>query len=242
MQKNLHFATCKLTKAAKACLSPGMKDYEALLWLLGYIRNQPAYGVKFYANANESPVHAICQRHNVPESDVTIFSDASWQDCPDTGRSTIGYLIFSQGGLIEANSSVPVPVAMSSAESEYMGACTAAMAGAHVRMLVYDYMYLGTPSYSIANQRLATPPTILMVDNQAAVKMSANDQLTRKSRHIERRFHYVREGQSTKMHSLHWCPGEDQLADIMTKTQSADKIDPHLERTLFALPAFLQEK
>jgi hypothetical protein len=81
-----------------------------------------------------------------------------------------------------------------------------------------------------------------MVDNQAAVKMSVNDQLTRKSRHIERRYHYVKEGTATGMHALRWIPGDDQLADITTKTQPAEKIDPHLERALFALPAFLLEK
>ena len=51
-----------------------------------------------------------------------VFSDSSWQDCPDTGRSTGAYIIFYQGGPIDHGTHVPVPVAQSSAESEYNAA------------------------------------------------------------------------------------------------------------------------
>ena len=36
----------------------------------------------------------------------------SWQDCPDTGRSTEAYIIFYQGGTINHGTHVPVPVAL----------------------------------------------------------------------------------------------------------------------------------
>ena len=48
-----------------------------------------------------------------------VFSDSSWQDCPDTGRSTGAYIIFYQGGLIEHGTHVPGPVAQSNVENEY---------------------------------------------------------------------------------------------------------------------------
>ena len=38
------------------------------------------------------------------------FSDSSWQDCPDTGRSTGAYIILYQGGLIDHGTHVPGPV------------------------------------------------------------------------------------------------------------------------------------
>ena len=61
------------------------------------------------------------------------FSDSSWQDCPDTGRSTGAYIIFYQGGPIDRGTHVLVPVAQSSAEGEYNAACTEVMALAHFR-------------------------------------------------------------------------------------------------------------
>ena len=47
------------------------------------------------------------------------FSDYSWQDFPDTGRSAGAYIIFYLGGPIDHGKHVPGPVAQSSAESEY---------------------------------------------------------------------------------------------------------------------------
>ena len=52
------------------------------------------------------------------------ISDSSWQDCPDTGRSTGEYIIFYQGGTIDHGTHGPGPVAQSSAKSEYNAACT----------------------------------------------------------------------------------------------------------------------
>ena len=71
------------------------------------------------------------------ENHFMDFSHSSWQDCPDTGRSTGSYIIFYQGGPIDHGTHVPVPVSQSSAESEYNAACTAGMALAHFRMLIH---------------------------------------------------------------------------------------------------------
>jgi hypothetical protein len=124
------FAVCKL---AKACICPGELDFCALIWL---------FALKFYPDGTSNPIYSICAQHSIPYSDLTVFSDASRQDCPDTGRSTVGYMIFHNGALIEANSTMPTPIAMSTSEAEYMAACSATMATAHIRMLLYDMTYL----------------------------------------------------------------------------------------------------
>jgi hypothetical protein len=65
-----------------------------------------------------------------------VFTDASWQDCPDTGRSTTGFLMCCCGGVIEANSvlQMPVHVAMSSCEAEVVACCSGCMAAAHMHI------------------------------------------------------------------------------------------------------------
>ena len=68
------------------------------------------------------------------------FSDSKCQDCPDTGRSTVAYIIFYPGGPIDHGTHVPGPVAQSSTESEYNAACTALMALANFRMLVHELL------------------------------------------------------------------------------------------------------
>ena len=149
---------------------------------------------------------------------LTGFSDSSWKDCPDTGRSTVGYKLFINGGLVEWSSSVPIPVAMSSAEAEYMAACSACMAMTHLRMLIYDLESLGTDTYILNGTNLSVP-NLLLIDNEATVAMSKNYKPTKKNRHIAQRFHYVREGQCGEQHHLVWIPAEDQIEDDMTKTE-----------------------
>ena len=120
--------------------------------------------------------------------------DTSWQDCPDTGRSTTGYLIFYRGGVIEANSGLQIPVAMSSCEAKVMACCSGCMAAAHIHMLLYDMKYLGTKKYENTQLALPNPPTVICVDNKAACKMTLNDKLTKHTRHVSQRFHFIREG------------------------------------------------
>lgn len=228
-----------VNKLAKACVAPGKEDFKALLWLFGYLRAEPAWGSKFYSDMKESPVNNLVKKHILKTSDIIVFTDGAWQDCPDTGRSTTGFLIYYQGGVIEANSSLQVPVAMSSCEAEVMASCSGCMAAAHIHMLLYDMKYLGTKDYNCTKPALPDPPTIIMVDNQAAVQMSLNDKLTKHTRHISRRFHYVTQGAKKNLHKLEWCPGEDMLADIMTKSTDPSKTSPHRDRAYYSLPKFL---
>ena len=39
----------------------------------------------------ESPVYKICKEHKIEMGELVGFSDSSWQDCPDTGKSTCCY-------------------------------------------------------------------------------------------------------------------------------------------------------
>jgi hypothetical protein len=234
------FIVCKL---AKACTNPGIKDFDALFWLLGYLRKRPHYAIKFYVNAADSPVNTLLHTNDIRgHREIIAFSDASWQDCPDTGRSTVGHLIFYQGGIIAANSHVPKPTAMPTAEAEYMGAAAAGMTAAAIRMLLYDMRYLGTKDYAYVEQVLQFSPTILCVDNSAAVAMAKSVKITKKSRHIARHFHYVREGEANGLHKVLWVSKNIQLADIMTKSQESRKIDPLFAVTVFELPKHLIEE
>ena len=71
-----------------------------------------------------------------PNKDTIItFSDSYWNDCVDTGRSTGGNISIMQGGPVDHSSHLPVLVAMSSGEAEYISAAAAAcMRASHLRM------------------------------------------------------------------------------------------------------------
>ena len=83
-------------------------------------------GLKYYADLNDAPVTDLLRKANIKtKNHLMDFSDSSWQDCPETGRSTGAYIIFYQVRPIDHGKNVTGPVAQSSAESEYNAACTA---------------------------------------------------------------------------------------------------------------------
>ena len=120
------------------------------------------------------------------------FSDSSWQDCLDTGRSTGAYIIFYLGGPIEHGTHVPVPVDKSSAESEYNAAFTAGMGLAHFRMLIRELLNKGPDI-------VTKEASFIFLDSKSAMFMAKNGNYTKHTRHIERRMHFVRNGEKFKM-------------------------------------------
>ena len=73
-----------------------------------YIRDNTTLGLKYYDNMNDSPVYDLSIQASIKtENHLMDFSDYSWQDCPDTGRSTVEYIIFYQCFLIDHGTHVP---------------------------------------------------------------------------------------------------------------------------------------
>ena len=107
----LSFAVQKLAKFSE---NPGKLRFEGLIHLLRYIRDKKTLGLNYYADLNDAPVTDLLRQAIIKTKNHLIaFSDSSWQDCPDTGRSTGAYNIFYQGGPIVHGTHVPGPVAQS---------------------------------------------------------------------------------------------------------------------------------
>ena len=112
-----------------------------MIHIFRYIRDNKTLGLKYYANITDVSVSDLLIQASIKtENHLMGFSYYSWQDCPDTGRSTGSYSIFYQGGPFDHVTHVPVSVAQSSTESEYNAACTAGMALAHFRMLIHELL------------------------------------------------------------------------------------------------------
>ena len=103
-------------KLAKFSANPGKVNFEGLVHILRYIRDNNTLGLKYYADMNDAPVtDLLIQAVIKTENNLMGFSDSSCQYCPDTGRSTGSYIIFYQCGPIDYGTHVPGSVAQSSA-------------------------------------------------------------------------------------------------------------------------------
>ena len=116
-----------------------------------YIYKYPNKAIQYYSILNTSPLHNTLQEAKIGLNDklTVTFTDASWQDCVGTGKSTGGYVTFKSGGSIDHMSHLPIPVALSSEEAEYLAASVACTAAQHIRMLNYDLYHLMEEDYEL---------------------------------------------------------------------------------------------
>ena len=64
----------------------------------------------------------------------------------------------------------------------------------------------------------------LWTDNEGASTLSYNPDYHRKTKHIQRRHHFVRECVEANELTVHWVPGEDNPADMLTKPVETSRL------------------
>ena len=60
-------------------------------------------------------------------------------------------------------------------------------------------------------------PTLIYCDNSSAIKLSKNPVLHGRSKHIDVKYHFLRDLTNDGVINLVYCRSEDQVADIQTK-------------------------
>ena len=80
-----------------------------------YIWDNNTLRLNYYVDMNDALVSDLLRQASIKtENHLMAFYNSSWQDCPDTGRSTVAYIIFYQGGPFDHVTHVPEPVPQSS--------------------------------------------------------------------------------------------------------------------------------
>ena len=72
-------------------------------------------------------------------------------------------------------------------------------------------------------------PTPVYCDNNLANALSKNHVFHQKSKHIDTRYHFIRELVNNGEIYLKFCKSKDQLADIFTKPLAKDVFEYHRE-------------
>ncbi|KAG7340238.1 reverse transcriptase RNA-dependent DNA polymerase [Nitzschia inconspicua] len=218
--------TFTIRKLAKFMQKPGRRHFEVLKHLLNHIQcHRCSAGIKFYSDIKLSPLYQMMiETGNAEhaEAPLILFTDSSFQDCPDTSKSTGGYLLFMKGGVVDNSSHLAGVVCHSSCEAEYCHATSGLMGASFVRK-VYNEL-LGYNS-----DRPLTIP--LGIDSQSAMDTANSHKETSRTRHIARRYHYVRFAQMNSETTLFKVDGTRNPADSMTKALTAEQLDD--EATLF---------
>ena len=169
--------------------SPRASHLQAVKRILRYIKSTTEFGI-WYSRSSALSIRA--------------FSDADFAGCKIDRKSTSGTCHFLGTSLVSWSSRKQSSVAQSTAEAEYVAAASAC---SQVLWMVSTLRDFGLSFSSVP----------LLCDNTSAINIAKNPVQHSRTKHIEIRYHFLRDNVEKGNISLEFVESESQLADIFTK-------------------------
>jgi transposase InsO family protein len=187
-----------VSKLARVMSKPEEEHWVMAKRVLRYLKGKPDVGLTYTAGTT------VTNQMEHATNALIGYSDADWAGDLATRRSTTGYVFMLNGAAISWNSKLQPTVALSTAEAEYMAMCAAIQEGVFLRKLLHE---VGFPQSS----------TPMLEDNQGCIALGNNPITSSRSKHIDIKYHFVREMVNLKEFVLKYCPTDKMLADPLTK-------------------------
>ena len=161
--------------------------------IMRYLKGTLGYGILFpHHTKGDDSLHLVA------------YSDSDW--CGDLvdRRSTMGQVFLLSGSPISWSSKKQTVVALSTCEAKYIAACVAACQALWLSSLLEELKVFTGEAVD------------LLVDNKSAIDLAKNPVSHGRSKHIDTKFHFLRDQVSKGKIKLQHCKTEKQLAHIMT--------------------------
>ncbi len=141
------------------------------------------------------------------------YVDANWGENPIDRKSITGYVFIFCGAAISWKSKRQDTVAKSTMESEYMALSDCASEARFLRQLLGEL-------------KLKQPlPTVLNEDNDATKGLAEDRKTTQRSKHIDIKYHYVRELVEKQQVKILRVDSSENCADILTKGVARERFE-----------------
>uniref|UniRef100_A0AAV1VC82 Polyprotein n=1 Tax=Peronospora matthiolae TaxID=2874970 RepID=A0AAV1VC82_9STRA len=205
---------------------PFREAVGALMHLTTATRPDIAYAVSFVSRFMEKPqeehwvavkrifrylqgtkMHGICYKPSA-KIDFRGYSDADWAGDLADRKSTSGYVFMLLGAPVSWGSKKQPSVSLSTSEAEYIALSLAIQEGKWINRLLCEIM-------AAANEE--GPELVIREDNQSCIKMTKNPVNHGRAKHIDIKYHHIRDEVKRGEVKLEYCETTLMLADIMTK-------------------------
>jgi hypothetical protein len=169
---------------------PAELHLQAVKRVLRYIKGTLSYGI-FYKQSGDV--------------ELLAYTDNDYAGDLEDRKSTLGLLFMLSSRAVSWSSKKQPVVTLSTTEAEFIAAAFCACQAVWLRRMLekLDHASAGT--------------TIIYCDNNSTIKLSKNPVMHGRSKHIDVRFHFLRELTQDEVVTLLHCRSQEQLADIMTK-------------------------
>ncbi|GJT45490.1 hypothetical protein Tco_0954205 [Tanacetum coccineum] len=171
-----------------------LKDCPSSDWDLERMSKVP------YANV----IGLVYGRDQGKHVDVDGFVDADYAKDPDKGRSITEYVFMVHGCVVSWKATLQYVVALSTTEAWYMALTKAVKESIWLKGLLIE---LGV------NLRLV----VVNCDNQSAINLSRNAMFHERTKHINVRYHFIREIVKSKEIEVAKIGTKDNAVDAFTK-------------------------
>ena len=208
-------------KVSKYCANPGAEHFLALRHMLKFLRGTTDYGIEFKWSASDPPP---------VDGPLTIeaWSDSSFADDVDTGRTTLGFIVKMNGATVSSYSKLSKRVDSCVNHSELRAFADAA---GEAKVTDGSSMAFTETSRNVAYMRgikaalerrdeRAMPPTPIYVDNAGVISILEDVTMKPANKHIFRTIAENRERvnldlavRAVKINT------KDNLANAMTKQE-----------------------
>jgi hypothetical protein len=181
--------------------NPNESHWKALERVFAYIKATP----------NRGPTY----RKDAKHGGLVGYTDSDWAGDRIERRSTGGYIFLLYGAPISWKSKRQSCIALSTAEAEYIAACEAAKEAIYLKSTVNTLLPIEKSLSTIT----------IMEDNQACIRIGQNPELHQRTKHIDIKYHYLRDQIRKGNIRLQWISTNEQLADALTKPLSKSTFD-----------------
>lgn len=169
---------------------PTLSHMEAAKRILRYIKGTLDYGL-FYSSQNNFRLFG--------------FSDSDWGGDVNDRKSTTGFVFFMGTAVFAWSSKKQAIVTLSTCEAEYVAAASCVCHAIWLRRMLKSLKFVQDGA------------TNVFVDNKSAIALAKNPVFHDRSKHIDTKYHFIRECIGRKEIQLKHVPSKDQVADIFTK-------------------------
>lgn len=174
--------------------------------VLRYLKGTINMGLLYTANQETFCLHGYC--------------DADWANNAPDCKSFTGYVYQASGKTVTWACKKQTSVALSSCEAEYYAISEGSKEAIYLLSL-YKELLDSTqlfPSLSLNNLTVE-----LYNDNQSAQKLVSNPVFHKRTKHIQIKYHFIREAVNCKYVNLNYMQTDKMVADILTKPLSKFK-------------------
>ena len=175
--------------------NPGKEHWQAVKWILRYILNTVDVGLTFQQDGQL----------------IVGYCDSDYASDLDKRRSTTGYVFTLAKALMSWKSTLQSTVALSTTEAEYMAVTEAVKEAIWLQGLLGE---LGVQQMHIK----------VHCDSQSAIHLAKNQVYHARTKHIDVRYHFVREVLEEGGVEIQKIHTTENPADMLTKTVPVVKL------------------